>query len=264
MQHHASPPRVSTRFGRVIKRVGPWVAIIVGLSTFVLSPAAAQTDDADLPDDETLILGEEVYTAACSSCHQPGGAGLAGTFPPLVDNPNIADDAYIADVIANGLSGPVTVNGETIVGVMPAQSTLDDADTTAVIAYIQSGFASPAGPVAELPAPGATSTLPGAASATMWIAFLVAIAAGGFVLAPRIIGVSDRRTMPWLDASAKAVVISVGLILTSTFLPAWILEQGTIKELSRNWQDLIAVGVWSGALGAGAFALWWAHRNRRI
>ncbi len=36
-----------------------------------------------------LREGAAVYTAICSSCHQPGGAGLSGQFPPLINNPNV-------------------------------------------------------------------------------------------------------------------------------------------------------------------------------
>jgi hypothetical protein len=43
-----------------------------------------------------------------------------------------------------------------------------------------------------------------------------------------------------------------------------VLEIETVQQLPRIAQDLIAVAVWLGALGAGLWALWYAHRERRI
>jgi mono/diheme cytochrome c family protein len=50
--------------------------------------------------------GAELYQANCAACHQAGGEGIAGTFPPLAGNPAATDAEYVASVIGNGLSGP--------------------------------------------------------------------------------------------------------------------------------------------------------------
>jgi hypothetical protein len=59
-------------------------------------------------------------------------------------------------------------------------------------------------------------------------------------------------------------VIVVGLIVGTTIIPSRVLEIDTVQQLPRIAQDIIAVGVWLGALGAGLWALWYAHRERRI
>lgn len=114
-------------------------AVAVGL----LLPSTAGAQEA--PD------GQEVYLANCAACHQGNGTGVPGSFPPLVDNPNIADAAYVETVIREGLSGPIDVNGVTYDGQMPAQPQLSDAEIDAVIAYIQAGVFTPAeiAPVGE-------------------------------------------------------------------------------------------------------------------
>ncbi len=104
---------------------GAFVALLIAI---VAGPAAGQSEDE----------GRALYDQYCSACHQPGGTGLPGAFPPLAGNPAVADTAHVRDVITNGLSGPITVFGETYDGVMPPVTGLDAAQIDAVIAYIQS------------------------------------------------------------------------------------------------------------------------------
>jgi mono/diheme cytochrome c family protein len=229
------------------------------------APFVARSSVEAGPSDDLLRQGADVYTSVCSGCHQPGGVGLAGSFPPLLDNPNVADAEYVADVIANGREGEIVVNGETYDGVMPAQSTLSDDDVTAVIAYIQSGFSAPAGPAAEVATgPAAGTELPLLANYAWIVAFLIAIGAAALVLGPRVVAAHDRREIGWVDAWLKTGVIVVGLILATTIVPSRVLEMETVQELPRAAQDLIAVGIWSGAIAASMWALWYAHRERRV
>ena len=236
------------------------IALAVGLAPF----AGFGADAAAGPDDELLAQGAEVYSAVCSSCHQPGGVGLAGSFPPLVDNPNVEDADYVADVIRNGRSGEITVDGETYDGVMPAQSTLSDADVEAVIAYIQAGFVAPAGEVAESTGPVAGTELPILANYAWIVGALIAVGAVALVLGPRVIAANDRRQLTWTDAWMKTAVIVVGLIVATTIVPAQVLELDTVQDLPRAAQDLIAVGIWVVALATSLLALWYAHREDRI
>lgn len=217
------------------------------------------------PSDDTLRAGAEVYTAICAQCHQAGGIGVAGKYPPLKDNPNLVDAAYIEGVIRNGRDGAITVNGETYDGVMPAQTALTDGDVVNVVAYIQSGFQAPAGPAPEVATgPVAGTELPLMSNYTIILGFAIAAGAIALVLGPRVIAAGDRRTLTWADAGLKSGVIVVGMILGTTIIPSKVLEMQTVQELPRVAQDLIAVGLWLGALGAGLWALWYAHRERRI
>jgi mono/diheme cytochrome c family protein len=237
------------------------VALVVAAFPFFLAEAPAEAG----PSDETLIAGAEVYTAVCASCHQAGGIGIAGQFPPLRDNPNIADAAYVERVIRNGLDGPITVNGETYDSVMPAQPSLSDADIVNVIAYMQSGFAAPSGPAPTVDTgPVAGTQLPLLANYTIVVAFLIAAGAIALVLGPRVIAAGDRREMTWFDAGLKSSVIVIGMVLGTTIIPSRVLEIGTVQQLPQTAQDVIVVGIWTGALVAGLWALWYAHRERRI
>ncbi len=68
------------------------------------------------------------------------------------------------------------------------------------------------------------------------------------VFGRRVVAVIDRRTVSWVDAWAKTVVIVVTLIVSIVIVPAKVLELGAVQDMSRAAQDLITVGLWSGAL----------------
>ncbi|MDQ1149142.1 cytochrome c [Sphingobacterium zeae] len=50
------------------------------------------------------VDGKALYTANCASCHQAGGEGLAGAFPPLKGSPIVNGDnlQLYVDIIMNG------------------------------------------------------------------------------------------------------------------------------------------------------------------
>jgi mono/diheme cytochrome c family protein len=106
--------------------VGAAVALTALLA--LAAPAGAQQED-----------GERIYRRICASCHGDSGAGNPGVFPPLAGNPNVSDGAYLREVIANGRSGQIVVNGVTYDGVMPANlaAGLADAEIDALVAYVQ-------------------------------------------------------------------------------------------------------------------------------
>jgi mono/diheme cytochrome c family protein len=238
-----------------------WLPGLLFVASLLVAPAFASAG----PSDDLLRQGAAAYQAVCSACHQPGGVGISGQYPPLIDNPNIEDAAYIEEVIRNGRTGPLEVDGVTYDGVMPAQSTVSDSDIEAIIAYIQSGFAVPEGPVPEAGTGSTAGTeLPLAANWTYLLAFAAALAVGGIVLAPRLTSAHDGRSMPWLDAWLKTAVIVVGMIVATTIVPAWVIETDAVRELPRLGQDLITAALWALGLGGGLLALWYAHREKRI
>jgi mono/diheme cytochrome c family protein len=115
-------------------------------------PAPAKPAEIDpatfaaMPDDEkkaTLMkIGESVYTTggstgpACVTCHQPTGAGLPPSVPPLAGSKdNMGDCATHAKIVINGLSGPIEVQGVKYDGVMPPQGNLTNMEIAAVITY---------------------------------------------------------------------------------------------------------------------------------
>lgn len=96
---------------------------------------------------ERIEKGKRVYEGTCMACHQAGGAGLAGAFPPLAKSDYLNSDRKRAmQIITGGLSGPIKVNGKPFNSVMPAQQ-LSDEDVANVLTYIYNSWGNAGGEV---------------------------------------------------------------------------------------------------------------------
>jgi mono/diheme cytochrome c family protein len=89
--------------------------------------------------------GGTVFANHCAVCHGPDAAGIPGSFPSLheqiVGFAKIpAGREYLVMVVTTGLIGELNVGGTTYRGVMPAQSTLTEAEVAAVLNYLASGL----------------------------------------------------------------------------------------------------------------------------
>jgi mono/diheme cytochrome c family protein len=98
-------------------------------------PARAQTADA----------GSAIYAANCAACHQVGGTGITGAFPPLAGHfPSLLKPAdgrsFVGKVLLFGLEGKISVNGGDYEGAMPAWQALSDNDIAAVLNYVSSAW----------------------------------------------------------------------------------------------------------------------------
>ena len=85
--------------------------------------------------------GAAVFDANCAFCHQGGGVGVPGQFPRLAGRAGAiaakpAGKAFLPKVVLNGISGRIMVDGEQILGIMPALDTLSDDDIAAVLTYV--------------------------------------------------------------------------------------------------------------------------------
>ena len=136
-----------------------WAALLVALAggaILLLLNAPVGAQDA--------TTGEETYVATCAACHGVDGAGIPGAFPPLADNPKAQDPEYVADVIRNGLSGPIDVNGEAYNGAMPAFSNLSDTDIADISAFLATNFQGESTDTSTTTIPPTTPAGPGNAS----------------------------------------------------------------------------------------------------
>ena len=93
--------------------------------------------------------GAKVYQTNCASCHQAGGGGLSGSFPPLAGNAVVTGDpATVIHIVKYGLSGRLTVAGQDYNGMMPAWSQqLSNGDIATVVTYIRSAWGNKASAV---------------------------------------------------------------------------------------------------------------------
>jgi mono/diheme cytochrome c family protein len=91
------------------------------------------------------IVGATVFANHCAVCHGPDAAGIPGSFPSLHEQivgfaKLPAGREYLIMVVTTGLAGELPVGGITYRGVMPAQSTLSEAEVAAALNYLASGL----------------------------------------------------------------------------------------------------------------------------
>jgi mono/diheme cytochrome c family protein len=267
-------------------RASRFIAVAVftlGLASFGVAlateaPVATETGTDDGSATDPLVEeGRTVYESNCSGCHQADGAGVSGLFPPLRDNPRVADSAYLQQVIAEGLTGEIEVNGVTYSGAMPPISLSAD-EVSAVTVYIQEGFDAP-GPVSTTVAGAASSSskgLPGSAVLAYTAAFglfavVVALVFGSFFVAKR-----SKGTFTTLEVWLKAGLIFLYFVVATVFIPSLVVEAGFLAQppsvyedvfSGESWnviRDLIGTGVWLGAVVFGFWALRRAQRQDLI
>ena len=101
-------------------------------------PPAAAGGSAEVV---TTADGAQVYADTCVACHQEGGKGKPGEFPPFAGNPDLflATD-FPARVALHGLEGKIEAEGQKIDGAMPSFDFLSDDEIAAVVKYIRSNF----------------------------------------------------------------------------------------------------------------------------
>ena len=87
---------------------------------------------------ERIEHGKRVFNNVCAACHQQGGQGIPGAFPPLAGSDFLnTDKGRAIGIVSNGLSGPITVNGKAFNSQMPALN-LSDEDVANVLTYVYS------------------------------------------------------------------------------------------------------------------------------
>jgi mono/diheme cytochrome c family protein len=104
----------------------------------------APTPEPDPPDIETdddrIVFGQELYMEACAACHQAGGEGVVGAYPPMDNNPFVTavDPNPVIHVIITGRGG------------MPGFYDFMNVDElAAVVSYIRNGWTNSAPVITE-------------------------------------------------------------------------------------------------------------------
>lgn len=105
-------------------------------------PAAAGAGAAAAVD------GKALFAAQCAACHQASGQGLPGVFPPLDGSEWVqGEPRVLANILLHGVTGEITVKGQTYQGAMPSFQQLGDAELAALATYIRSSWSNKAEPV---------------------------------------------------------------------------------------------------------------------
>ncbi len=95
-----------------------------------------------------LLAGAKLYTTYCATCHQGNGKGDGTRFPPLESSEWVkGDKKKLINIVLNGLSGPITVNGVGFNETMPANSYIKDEEIALILTYIRANFKNNSSPV---------------------------------------------------------------------------------------------------------------------
>ena len=118
------------------------------VSSAPISVAASATASGTLTLAQQVKAGGALYNGTCSVCHQNNGEGIASVFPPLAKSDYLsADKVRAIGAVLNGLSGPVTVNGNAYNSVMPPMSQLNDDEVANILTYVLNSWGNKGGQV---------------------------------------------------------------------------------------------------------------------
>ncbi|WP_103071608.1 copper-containing nitrite reductase [Aquimarina sediminis] len=90
--------------------------------------------------EDKMEYGKATYMQSCFACHQAEGQGIPNAFPPLAKSDYLNADVNRAiDIVLNGKSGEITVNGEKYNSVMTRQD-LTDEEISNVLTYVYNSW----------------------------------------------------------------------------------------------------------------------------
>lgn len=103
---------------------------------------ASEATDSQPSIAGSITAGEAIYLSTCSGCHQAGGGGLPGVFPPLLNSEWVlGQPRTLAAIVIGGYTGSMTVDGVLYQGSMPPfGSQLDDVALADLLSYLRSGM----------------------------------------------------------------------------------------------------------------------------
>lgn len=129
--------------GRPIWRAGALSAVLLlaacgseSGSSSAPSPGSEATGGAAAGPDSAAAAA--AY-APCAACHLPTGMGVPGAFPPIRNRAAAiarldGGREYLIAVVAHGLMGQISVEGQNYMGVMPGHAgSMDDAQIAAAV-----------------------------------------------------------------------------------------------------------------------------------
>lgn len=119
---------------RTFRRAG--LVGLLGIFLFAGEAARAEED------------GGALFVSRCVACHQNGGVGMPGEFPPLAGRLGFIAQLdggrdYLINVLLFGLRGKIQAQGDDYAGYMPSFKSLNDEQIAALLRYV-TGIKAPA------------------------------------------------------------------------------------------------------------------------
>ena len=110
------------------------------LSAFLIPAVFVFFPNQDKNLQESMKRGKEVYLLHCQNCHMENGQGLEGVNTPLAKTSYLKDTKKNIDIILNGQTGEVVVNGKKYNAIMNPMNYLDDKQVADVMNYIRNSW----------------------------------------------------------------------------------------------------------------------------
>lgn len=111
------------------------IAIVMMIGILVFGAAFTGQDIK-----ESIKRGKEVYTLHCQNCHMENGQGTEGINPPVAKTTYLKDIKKNINIILNGQSGEITVNGKKYNAIMNPMNYLSDREIADVLNYIRNSW----------------------------------------------------------------------------------------------------------------------------
>lgn len=106
-----------------------------------VTAAAAGIQAGTLTKEQQIAAGKSLYNGTCSVCHQLNGEGMPNVFPPLAKSDFLmADKKRSIEIVLNGLTGPVKVNGADFNSVMPPMSQLNNDEIANILTFVRNSW----------------------------------------------------------------------------------------------------------------------------
>lgn len=92
--------------------------------------------------------GQRVYSKVCLACHQVDGSGVPGMHPPIIESKFVnGNPDKLIQIILEGMSGEIEVNGDIYNSIMPPHVHLSNKEIADVLTYVRSNFGNNSGPI---------------------------------------------------------------------------------------------------------------------
>nr|WP_313971020.1 cytochrome c [uncultured Neisseria sp.] len=122
---------------------------MTALRPILLLLTALSIPTAFAADAALMSKGQKIYESNCAACHGKKGEGRGAMFPPIFQSDDIHKKPQaLVQSMTKVINGPVTVNGKSYNGFMPATA-INDADVAAVATYIMNAFNNGGGTITE-------------------------------------------------------------------------------------------------------------------
>lgn len=154
---HADPHELYTPVPRVVMGLALGLVIWAVGYIFLAGPdGPAGLGDQRVPPlaqgaspPQAGVDGRQLYVAKCQACHQAGGQGLPGVFPPLAGSSWVSGAPEVpVQILLHGLNGPIEVAGATYNGSMPTfGGQMTDAEIAAVLSFVRTEWGNKASPI---------------------------------------------------------------------------------------------------------------------